>query len=255
MIRAIKAVSTYRGRDPRDFTLLAFGGSGPLHAVGIARELGMRRVVVPPAPGLFSAGGLLAARQERHYVQTLFGTTDSLDLGTINQTYQRLETRAIAELRGDHADAANIVLQRSADLRYVGQGYELTAPAPTGPIDAEALSALVEAFGQEHERTYGHRATDAPVELVNLRVTAHYDQPRARPLRPISSDRTSKPGCRLAFFGATLGHIETPVIDRFDLTDQPQPGPLIIEEYDATAVIPPNCQAHLDNWNNVVIDL
>jgi N-methylhydantoinase A len=255
MIRAIKAVSTYRGRDPREFTLLAFGGSGPIHAVGIARELGMRQVVVPPAPGLFSAGGLLAARQERHYVQTVFGRTEEITLDTINATFQRLEARALGELSGDHAQASDVTCRRSVDLRYVGQGYELTVPAPADTIDPTILATVVEAFGDEHERTYGHRATDAPVELVNLRVTARYEQDRARPLTPAGTHRTTSGGTRLAYFGQSHGRIETPVIDRFDLTGCSQPGPFIVEEYDATTVVPPGCSVHLDDWNNVVITL
>ncbi|MEA2526574.1 MAG: N-methylhydantoinase, partial [Thermomicrobiales bacterium] len=162
MIRAIKAVSTYRGRDPRDFALLAFGGSGPIHAVGIARELGMSRVIIPPAPGLFSAGGLLAARHERHEVQTLFGRTEEVDLDTVNATFRRLEERAVGELSGNRTGATEVVCRRSADLRYVGQGYELTVPAPAGAIDPAAMAELVDVFGIEHERTYGHRATTAP---------------------------------------------------------------------------------------------
>lgn len=255
MIRAIKAVSTYRGRDPRDFTLLAFGGSGPIHAVGIARELGMRRVVIPPAPGLFSAGGLLAARQERHEVQTLFGRTDLIDLATVNDTFRHLEERALNEINAGQSHGSGVSCRRSADLRYVGQGYELTVAAPSGEIDATAIAALVDAFGDEHERTYGHRASDAPVELVNVRVTARYEQERARPIEPMSTNRRLERTARHAYFGQKHGFVETPVIDRFDLGSQPQSGPAIIEEYDATTVIPPGSQIHRDDWNNVVIDL
>jgi N-methylhydantoinase A len=255
MIRAIKAVSTYRGRDPRDFTLLAFGGSGPIHAVGIARELGMHRVVVPPAPGLFSAGGLLAARQERHEVQTLFGRTDEIDPAAVNATFCRLETRALDELNGGKTRLADVVCRRSADLRYAGQGYELTVSAPDGPIDVTAIAELIEAFSVEHERTYGHRAAGAPVELVNLRVTARYEQDRPRPLEPLGVRRGRERGSRLAYFGPAHGHLATPVIDRFDLDRHAQPGPLIIEEYDATTVVPPRCRVRFDEWNNVVIDL
>ncbi|HEY7032211.1 MAG TPA: hydantoinase/oxoprolinase family protein [Thermomicrobiales bacterium] len=253
MIRAIKAVSTYRGRDPRDFTLLAFGGSGPIHAVGIARELGMQRVVVPPAPGLFSAGGLLAARQERHEVQTLFGRTEAIDLATVNATFCRLEEHARRELNAGSTQGAELTCRRSADLRYVGQGYELTVAAPAGTIDATAMADLIEAFGVEHERTYGHRATDAPVELVNLRVTARYEQDRARPLAPMEDRHRPARDLRHAYFGAAHGYLETPVIARFDLDHRPQPGPAIVEEYDATTVIPPGCRMHLDESNNVVI--
>jgi N-methylhydantoinase A len=117
------------------------------------------------------------------------------------------------------------------------------------------MADLIEAFGVEHERTYGHRATDAPVELVNLRVTARYEQERARPVTPLSVRHSLERGSRRAYFGAIHGHLETPVVDRFDLDRHPQPGPVIVEEYDATTVVPPGCQVHLDEWNNVVITL
>jgi N-methylhydantoinase A len=255
MIRAIKAVSTYRGRDPRDFTLLAFGGSGPIHAVGIARELGMRRVVVPPAPGLFSAGGLLAARQERHEVQTLFGRTDAVDLATVNAAFCRLEERARAGLSPGRARETAVAVFRSADLRYAGQGYELTVAAPAGAIDAAGMADLIDAFGTEHERTYGHRAVDAPVELVNLRVTVRHEQERARPVRPFGTPDGGARGARRAYFGSAHGYVETPVIARVDLDRRAQAGPLVVEEYDATTVVPPGCRVAVDAWSNVVIEV
>jgi N-methylhydantoinase A len=255
MIRAIKAVSTYRGRDPRDFALLAFGGSGPIHAVGIARELGMRRVLVPPAPGVLSAEGLLAARRERHYMQTLFGDAAWLDPATVAATFSNLEDRARDELAAERVDAGAIVLERAADLRYAGQGFELTVAAPNGSSTDAQMADLVEAFELEHLRTYGHRATNEPVELVNLRLTAHVEQVRSAPLRsPFTADGLVR-APREAYFGPDFGLIQTPVIDRGDVPRQGISGPLIVEEYDATTVIPPGCRIHRDEWDNLAIDV
>ena len=132
MIRAIRAVSTYRGRDPREFTLLAFGGNGPVMAAGIARSLSMNRVVVPPAPGVFSAVGLLEAKLEYGFVQTFFGLLSAVDLISLNAVYSGVEQRAVETLSGDGYAVADISWERAADLRYVGQSFELTVSAPGG---------------------------------------------------------------------------------------------------------------------------
>lgn len=255
MIRAIKAVSTYRGRDPRDFALMAFGGSGPIHAASIARELGMRQVIVPPAPGLFSACGLLAARQERHFVQTLFGGAAALDPDGVSAAFAMLEFRAREELSADHVSEGAIALSRSADLRYAGQGYELTVPVPPGPLTGREMAELIEAFEEEHLRTYGHRAANEPVELVNLRLTAQVIQTKPTPLIATDGASQMKREPRLAYFGPDTGLVLTPVIRRSELPLQGQPGPLIIEEYDATTVVPPGCVARREAGDMIVIEI
>lgn len=255
MIRAIKAVSTYRGRDPRDFALMAFGGSGPIHAASIARELGMRQVIVPPAPGLFSACGLLAARQERHFVQTLFGGAAALDPDGVSAAFAMLECRAREELSADHVSEGAVALSRSADLRYAGQGYELTVPVPPGPLSGRDMTGLIEAFEAEHLRTYGHRAASEPVELVNLRLTAQVIQTQPAPLIATDGASQMKREPRLAYFGPDTGLVLTPVICRSELPLHGQPGPLIIEEYDATTVVPPGCVARREAGDMIVIEI
>jgi N-methylhydantoinase A len=255
MIRAIKAVSTYRGRDPRDFALLAFGGNGPIHSAGIARELGMRSVIVPPVPGLFSAGGLLAALLERHYAQTLFGLLDALGLNLIEQAYSDLEERASAEFVAEGSDTADISFRRAADLRYAGQGFELTVDAPSGPISEAWLAGLLDAFGDEHERTYGHKATSEPVELVNIRLIALTGQQAATPVQPIASGQDVARSDRQVYFGTQFGLVSAPVIGRNELASTSVAGPLVIEEYDSTTIVPPDATAHRDPFNNIVIDL
>jgi N-methylhydantoinase A len=255
MIRAIKAVSTYRGRDPRDFALLAFGGNGPIHSAGIARELGMRSVIVPPAPGLFSAGGLLAAQLERHYAQTLFGRLNEIGLDRIERAYTDLEKRATDELAAERADTSDIVFRRAADLRYAGQGFELTVDAPIGSISEVWLADLLDAFGNEHERTYGHKATSEPVELVNIRLIAHSGEQAAMPVRPITSGHDIARCDRQVYFGSRFGLVSTAVIGRDELDSSPVAGPLVVEEYDSTTIVPPGATVHLDPFNNIIIDL
>ncbi len=255
MIRAIKAVSTYRGRDPRDFALLAFGGNGPVHAVEIARALRMPRVIVPPAPGLFSAVGLLVADIEHDRVQTFLSGVAALDLDLLNATYAAMEARLRAALIAEGYATDTIRCDASADLRYVGQAYELTVPAPTGVVTQGDLAALAESFEREHERTYGHRATDEPIEIVNLRLTARVVNDQQTPPRMADAIRGAKGRQRLACFSPRDGYLMTPVIDRGDLRDGIHQGPLIIQEYDATTVVPPGFPVCIDAWENIIIDV
>src|SRR5712671_713336 len=169
MIRAIKSVSTERGRDPREFALFAFGGNGPLFACGMARSLGMSRIVVPPSAGLFSSFGLLYADVEHHYSRTFRRLLRRADLAEIERAWSSLAEQAKAQLASEDFSGDSMRLRRSAALHYQGQSYELTVPVPDGPIDERMVAHLEEAFGQEHEKTYGHRAgPDEPVELVAI---------------------------------------------------------------------------------------
>jgi N-methylhydantoinase A len=260
MIRAVKAVSTYRGRDPRDFALLGFGGNGAVFAAEMARALQMRRVLVPPAPGLFSAFGLLYAHVEYQFVQTHLRRGSAVDLPALNAAYAGLEAQAGAALLGDGYRPEQISIRRFADLRYAGQAYELTVPAPAGKLDAGHLRRLTEEFGREHERVYGHRAIDEPVDLVNLRVAGcvqggeqHYDPAAA--IRAGAGRVAGGPSSRPAYWGPAAGILDTPILSRADLLDRQVEGPAIIEEYDATVVVPPACVATLDAWGNIVIDI
>jgi N-methylhydantoinase A len=251
MIRAIKAVSTERGRDPREFALFAFGGNGPVFACGMAAALGMRRIVVPPSAGLFSSFGLLYADVEHHYSRSLRRLLRNANLQEITAAWDALARQALDQLAADGFTRDKARIRRSAALHYHGQTYELTVALPDGPID---LAWLEEAFGREHEKTYGHRAgADEPVELVSIQVVGQglREGPsvpeRVRPSRP----EPTPPPPRRAYFGTWL---ETPVIRRSDLA-RPRSGPLIVEEYDATCVVPPGARAELDAGGNIVIDL
>src|SRR5438552_1220749 len=171
MIRALKAVSSERGRDPREYVLFAFGGNGPVFAAGMARQLEMLRIVVPPAPGLFSSFGLLFADVEHHYVRTWRRRARSVEPSALAEVFTRMESEARGQLATEGFTGAAVRIRRSADCRYEGQSFELTVPVAAGAVDAETLAGLDEAFGREHERTYGHRAgPEEPVEIVSLRV-------------------------------------------------------------------------------------
>ena len=250
MSRAVRAVTVERGRSPADFVLFAFGGSGPLHAAEMAQELGVGQVVVPPFPGLFSSLGLLCVDVAQHAVQTVLLPLDTVSETEIDQHYRALESRLSAELGASDQARQEGEWQRFADLRYAGQSFELTVP-----FEESKPAVMREAFEREHERTYGHKAPDDPVELVNLRVEVTLPREGAHQWGSsvASKGALGGPNERSAYFGAALGEQTVPLLTRQELGADDQPGPMIIEEYDTTILVPPNCTARRDTWDNVVI--
>ena len=249
MARAVKAVSTQRGRDVREFTLVAFGGSGPVHAVQLARTMGIGRVVVPLVPGLFSAAGLLMTDIEHDFTQTHHAPWADVDGAMLKAVYRGLEGQAEATLRHEGLSMADIRWRRSVDLRYRGQSHALTV-ALEG-VGRDSLSEMVPAFEREHELTYGHRPRGAPVELANVRLRATVPRPRPA-LR--ATARAYAPGeARTAWFGDRA--LRAPVLARELLAGAATPGPMLIEEYDSVIVVPPQARASLDQQGNVHVSL
>ena len=258
MIRAIKSVSTERGRDPREYALFAFGGSGPIFSAGMARELRMKRIMVPPSPGLFSSFGLLYADVEHHYSRTFRHLLRKIDLGELNRIWDRMVDGALDQLAVDGFSEGKRQVRRTASMHYQGQTFELTVPVPDGPIDEKAVAVLEESFSREHERTYGHRAgADEPLELVNMQVVGYGVSERSRVPDRILATKAGEAAPlppRQVYFGPEAGWQETPILRRSDL-ETPRQGPCIVEEYDATVVIPPDSKAELDAYGNILIDL
>jgi N-methylhydantoinase A len=258
MMRAIKAVSSERGRDPREYTLFAVGGNGPVFAAGMARALEMRRILIPPAPGLFSSFGLLYSDVEHHSVRTWRRPVRQVDAAELNQVWGRMEAEVLAQLKAEGFTGAAARVRRSADCRYQGQSFELTIPLGAGPLDAAGLAALEEAFGREHARVYGHRAgPEEPVEIVNLRVVGQGIPAEPRVPAGVRLDRGAAvdPATRRrVYFGPEEGWRETPILGRGDLA-APRVGPCIVEEYDATCVVPPGVKAALDGHGNIALEV
>ncbi|HTQ35028.1 MAG TPA: hydantoinase/oxoprolinase family protein [Stellaceae bacterium] len=255
MIRALKAVSSERGRDPRDYALVAFGGNGAIFAAGMAQEIGIKQVLIPPSAGVFSSFGLLYADVEYYFTRTRKLLLRSADPAILQDVLDGLEDEARARLGEDGFAPAAIDISRFASLHYQGQSFELRVPVATGALDAAALSAIEEAFGAEHERTYGHRAgADEPVELVSLEVIGRGipDQPRAQSAAAaaLAPDIAIASPTRRAYFGPREGWQEARIINRSALAT-PHAGPCIVEEYDATCVIPPGWTARLDAFGNI----
>ena len=249
MTRAVKAVSTYRGRDPRDFALVAFGGNGPVVAVAIARELQMRRVLIPPAPGVFSAAGLLFSNVEHTQQRSVFQQTTAVDAQRLEKLFAGLEAEVRGEMRKEGIADASVGVKRLADLRYTGQAFELTVPAETPDV-----AAIEAAFHAEHKRTYGHASEGDPVDLINIRVIASA-APESKEgfAERLKDAQVASPvqGRRQAYFEGKA--MDTPVLGRAALGKRMQ-GPLIVEEFDATCIVPPGASAELDAHGNIVID-
>lgn len=259
MTRAVKAVTTYRGRDPRDSALFGFGGNGPVVAAHIANMLEMRRVVIPPHPGVFSAFGLLLSDLEQEIAQGWLQALADVDAGALAERYRAIEQDLLQALSADGVDPSEIRFSRLADCRYAGQAHELTVALPesrAAGVDVDP-AALGEAFAAEHERTYGHRAESEAVECVTLRVIARIPSRQQGWLDRVAPPPAGAPGRRAgrpAYFGAQHGLLDTPVIGRSDLAEGPRDGPLIIEEYDSTVVVPPGWRARVDAHHAIHLD-
>jgi N-methylhydantoinase A len=257
MARAIRAVTIERGRDPRDFTLVAFGGSGPAHACEVAAALDVRRVLVPVAPGVFTAVGMLASDVEHHFVRAAGGLLeDGAALARARARLDEISGEARATLAAEGYSGTRARIEAQADLRYAGQASELVIPLPGNRLEATRLADLRAAFDREYTATYGH-ATGEPLELVNVRVVATGRREHRLDFR----DLTLAPGPAAAarrrpvHFERGAPPADTPVVGRATLPLEPTPGPLVVEEYDATVVVPAGATVRRDRFGNLLIAL
>jgi N-methylhydantoinase A len=255
MARAIRAVTIERGRDPRDFELIAFGGSGPVHAVDLARALEIRRVLVPVSPGVFTAVGMLASDVEHHFVRAHGASLAALEIEVAQTVLDQLLEEARGVLHNEGYPQTAVRLDVGVDLRYFGQASELTVALPDQRLTVEALSRLAEGFRQEYEKTYGY-STDEDLELVNLRVVAtglREHRLEFQSLRAMERPTGAANPSRDVAFERGHGHRKTPVHVREPPPGTPVPGPAIIESYDSTIVVPPGSEACADEHGNVRI--
>jgi N-methylhydantoinase A len=254
MSLAVRQVSVEKGHDPRDFVLLASGGAGPLHAVAVARELNIPKVIIPRFPGHFSAFGMLLADQKHDFVQTYLRPWDALDL---EEAFGRLtamseegrKTVALERL------AERVYYRWFFDMRYVGQEFTISVPVEEAALRAGDQEAIRKAFDQIHERHYGHHAPDEPVEVVNLRVTLIGIRPKPawRPMAP--SHTAPRPTYRSVYL-----HGDRPVDCAIRYRESLPPGfrvvgPAVIQEYASTTVLYPQDVAEVAETGEIVITL
>jgi len=248
MADQIRLVTIKRGHDPREFALVVLGGAGPVHGVPLAEEMGMAEVIVPEAPGVLAAFGLLAAAIEHHHARTLRARADGVDLDAVNRCLAALDAAGRARMREEGVAAASVRVSYSADMRYVGQAYELEVPI-TAPLGGDAVDEAVRGLHAAHERVYGYARAGQPVEFVNFRAVHRYPLPRPvvrPPGRAGGAADDARLGERRAYF-AHGGFAATAVYDRARLPCGSRvPGPAIVEQADTTTVIPPGHAAVVD---------
>jgi N-methylhydantoinase A len=256
MAEAIRFVSVQRGVDPREFDLCVFGGGGPIHGFSIAEELGMRRIVVPSNPGLFSASGIAVADFTHDYSVSILKPAAGIDLRGLHQAYEQLGARADADFDTEGVPRERRRYQRSADMRYVGQSTEINIRVPADdssrPVE---LDAYLAEFHRQHESVYTYSVPDEPVEIVNIRLRAVglVDKPKKR--RPGASGSGSiKPlGVREVWFSSAT---KTSIYDRKSLYPGARiAGPAVIQELSSATIVPPGASVTVDPQENILLEL
>ena len=260
MANAIRSKTVQKGLDPRDFSLVAFGGAGPLHGAEVAAMLDVPEVVVPPHPGITSAAGLLTTDLKYDQIMTAFQVKGAVDVARINRDFSRLSRDLMAQYAAAGLSADRVEERRAGDLRYVGQGYELRVPFPAHALDEAGLDEVWQAFHALHEREYGHCFADSPIEIVNIRITGVGRMPkiaappapaggslaeaRVKTARSVFRVRGDLEGCDTAFYRREALPLEAPF-----------PGPAIIVQKDATTVVPPGWSVRVDESANLILRL
>jgi N-methylhydantoinase A len=255
MERALRVSSAERGYDPRELTLVAFGGAGPLHAAALAQAVGFPWVLVPEAPGVFSALGLLTADVRHDLVRSYLARAGAVAPGTLGAVFGELEATGADLLREDGIEPDRRAIHRTADLRYVGQAYEVNVAVPPGALDADALAEVVRRFHAEHQRLFAHSAPRDPVEIVSLRVAAVGPMvPPALREQPAASGDPKPAGRRQVHFEETGGFADCPIYDRAGLGPGARlAGPAVVEQMDSTTVVHPGQVLVVDGWGNLLI--
>jgi N-methylhydantoinase A len=255
MMRALRAVSTERGRDPRDFALVSFGGAGPIHAAALAEDMEISKVLVPVFPGLFSALGLLLADYRHDYIRSVVSPVTAINPEEILSYYEELKQDAREAMRREGIPAGAIRFEQYADLKYDYQLQELGVAFPVEGGATNLPDKLSELFRRSHEQAFGYNTEDA-IELVSIRLRAlasassmQFSELAAK-IAPSSVATRGEP--REAYFGPKYGALKVAIYRREDITEK-KPGALIIEEPDTTVVVPPQWSVERDRYGSLVL--
>jgi N-methylhydantoinase A len=262
MADEVRVFAARRGVDLSEFALLPFGGAGAVHAGAVAEELGMRRIIVPARPGAFSALGLLCTDVLHDYIRSELGPLDRLDSAHAEEIFRDVEAKASSELAGEGLDPGAAAFERDLDMRYAGQGYELRVPLSglwQGALDAKALAAVRRRFDEVHEKIHGHAAKEKAVEVVSYRLRVRVAVPKYSPQaaelqKPSSPVLAALKGTRRVFFEPGKA-VKTTVYDRDKLAvGTVFTGPAIIEQFDATTVVPHGWHVLADRYGNLILE-
>jgi len=249
MIRALRLVSVERGYDPRDFVILAFGGAGPMHAAFLAEGLGVKNIVIPPNPGVFSALGLMLADFRHDFVRNIMKPASEINTELLEKIFGEIEKKAKKILQKEGFSPNHIVMERNLELRYLGQSYELIVPFHKN------FKVILQLFHQKYQKMYSYSMPDEPVEVVNIHLIAYglIRKPKFRKIPFTSSSSDALIDKKMVFFKGNAW-IETPIYSRDALLPGHKiNGPAIIEQSDATTVIPPGWNAVVDEFLNLTL--
>lgn len=252
MGKILRIVSVERGYDPRSFTLVAFGGAGPMHVCALAEELEVGKIIVPPNPGMFSALGLLTADLFHDHIHPIIKRITTVDPNEIESIYREMEREGMETLKAEGVTPDRISVLRQADLRYLGQAFELTIEAPKR-VTGESLATTMIMFHRRHSEVYGYAAENEPIELVNLRLRAIGAISKPSLTGQLTFGEPEKKGSRRVYFETNGVWTDTPVYERGDGWISGFDGPAIVEQYDSTTVVYPGWRAEMDGIGNILL--
>ena len=256
MARAIRVITVERGYNPSDFTLVAYGGAGPLHAVQLAKEMSIGQVVIPPSPGTLCSLGLLTADIRKSHVRTAICPYSESSAQAINKIFAPLMDEGNQWLEAEKVPPENRRFHNVIEMRYIGQNYELQVDVPSGELTEEDFAAIKKKFFAEHEKNYGYYNPQAPIQLVNFRSEAIgiVAKPALSKLERVTDDLEKCVISRRAVYFAETGAVECPVYDRTLLGQIKRvDGPCIVEQMDSTSVIPPQTYFEVDEYGNIIV--
>ncbi|MFC7392112.1 hydantoinase/oxoprolinase family protein [Scopulibacillus cellulosilyticus] len=256
MLNALKLISIRKGHNPGDFTLVAFGGGGSMHAPALAKDLGVKKVIVPVASSVFSAWGMLMTDLRHDYIQTHIKRLNDVDLNELNQEWRHFESEAISQFSEEGIDAACVMFSRFADMRYAGQEHTVKVPVPNGDWTQETISEINERFHRLHEKNYTFKLEDSPMEIVNLHLTAFgkVEKPELKKLTVTEKRIELALKEKRSVYYEHEGWLETAVYNRSQLSpNMKASGPAIIEETSASTVVYPGQSFTVDDYGNLII--
>jgi N-methylhydantoinase A len=257
MAAATRRYLAEKGKDPRQYTMIAFGGAGPVHAYGLAQLLKIRRLIVPFGAGVTSALGFLVAPPAVDQVRSLVMRLDAIDWSAINSLFEEMEAEAVARLTEVGAKPEKIEFERLADMRHVGQGFEIQVPIPFGVLDQSHDGELTNSFFDTYQQLFERRVSEVPVEALTWRVNATAPAPEVRLnyQHRVAVGSSAHKGVRSVHFEG-IGAVQTKVLDRYSLEPGDVfEGPAVIEERESTTVIGPSSQIRVDEWLNLIVEM
>ncbi|MBI5966893.1 MAG: hydantoinase/oxoprolinase family protein [Deltaproteobacteria bacterium] len=260
MATAMRIHIAEKGEDPRKFSLVAFGGAGPVHAYQVARKLRIKKVFCPLGAGTLSALGMLAAPPALDFVQAYVSSMDEIDWKKLSEIYRAMEEEGAQVLKTAGVKEKEMVYERSADMRYIGQGYEINVPIPAGLLGKDSQEKIEKNFWREYQRLYGRYVKNVSIQGVNWRVWARGPMPRLKMHlsrgRGLAGIKMSGKGKRKVFFSEENGFIDTMVYDRYLLKPGDHfKGPAVLEEKESTVVVGPRAECSVDPYGNLVIEM